>query len=84
MIRRDTESPPSGWQEKMPLKTPTWRRVLKVTLGVFLIILLSGVAFVGALFFKYHRIVGAKPGRLQTQVQPGELGRRVMTRFRHK
>jgi len=32
------------------------------------------MAFVGALVFKHKRVVGAKPGRLQTQVQPKEFG----------
>lgn len=35
------------------------------------------VAVVGALVWKHRSIVGAKPGLLQSQVQPGELGRCV-------
>lgn len=42
-----------------------------------LILALCCAGFVGALIFKYRRIVGAQPGQLQTQVQPGELGRLV-------
>ena len=54
-----------------------WKRLLKATLWLLLIILVSCTAFVGGLVFKYHRIVGAKPGKLQTNVKPGELGRWV-------
>jgi predicted alpha-1,2-mannosidase len=71
------ESLTGGEQDKPALKTPRWKRVLKVTLNLVLIIALSGVAFVGALFFKYHRIVGAKLGMSHAQVQPGEIGRHV-------
>jgi predicted alpha-1,2-mannosidase len=77
MISHDEESLTGGEQEKISLKTPKWRRVLQVTLSLVFIIVLSGTAFVGALFFKYHRIFSAKPGMLQAQVQPGEMGRQV-------
>ena len=35
------------------------------------------VALVGSFIFQYQRIVRARPGKLQTQAQPLELGRRV-------
>jgi predicted alpha-1,2-mannosidase len=35
------------------------------------------MAFISVLAFKYHRIVSAQPGRLQTGMQPGALGRSV-------
>ena len=44
-------------------------------LGFAFVIALACGAFVGAVVFKYERIVGAKPGKLKTKVQPGELGR---------
>jgi len=62
---------------KSPVKTRWWKRLLKFALYFLLIAVLTGAGFVGALVFKYKRIVGATPGKLQTQVQPGELGRRV-------
>jgi predicted alpha-1,2-mannosidase len=55
-------------------RTWHWRRLLKVTLGLILVSIMTCAAFVGALVYKYHRIVGATPGKLQTKVQPGELG----------
>jgi predicted alpha-1,2-mannosidase len=51
--------------------------MLKLALGLILIIALLGVAFVGMVVLRYHRIVSAKPGKVQTQVQPIEMGRRV-------
>ena len=61
----------------LPKRTARWKRVLKVTLCLILVLAAACVAFVGALVFKHNRIVGAKPGKLQTNVQPGELGRWV-------
>jgi predicted alpha-1,2-mannosidase len=77
MLRHDKEILTGGEEEKITLKTPKWKRMLKVTLSLVLIIALGGGAFVVALFFKYHRIVSAKPGMLHTQVEPGEIGRQV-------
>ncbi len=51
--------------------------MLKLALGLILVVGLAVAAFVGALVFNYHRIVSAKPGQLQTAVQPGALGRWV-------
>ncbi len=76
-MSHDKEKPASGEQEKFAPKTSMWKRLLMVTLSLVLIMALSGAAFVGALVFKYHRIVSARPGKLQSQIQPGELGRRV-------
>ena len=73
----DREKPAGGNQEQISPQTPRGKRLLKVTLGLALITAVSGVAFVGALIFKYHRIVSAKPGKLLTQLRPGEVGRRV-------
>ena len=57
--------------------TPWWKRLLKLALWSILVIVVSVAAFVGALVFKHQRIVSARPGGLQTQVQPGPLGRWV-------
>jgi predicted alpha-1,2-mannosidase len=77
MTTHDQEATAGGERAKTSPKTPIWKRVLKVTLGLVLIMVLTAVVFVGALIFIHHRIVGARPGKLQTQVQPLELGRRV-------
>src|SRR5207249_4506931 len=58
-------------------KNPRWKRLLKFAICLVLLLVVSCATFVGALVFKYHRTVGAKPGKLQTKVQPKELGRRV-------
>ncbi len=71
------ESPISGVPGKRPRKIVKWRRVLKIGLSLALVIVVSGVAFVGVLAFKYRRIVSARPGKLQTQVTPGAIGRWV-------
>jgi len=42
-----------------------------------LAVILLCVVFVSWLSFKYYRIVDARPGKLHTNVQPGELGRSV-------
>ncbi len=55
-------------------KTAWWKRLLKFALYLILIVVLSFAAFVGVLAFKYYRIVGAKPGKPLTKVQPKELG----------
>ncbi len=54
-----------------------WKRLLKITLGSLLILLLGLAAFIGAFIFKHQLIVRARPGNLQTQAQPLEIGRRV-------
>ena len=77
MTTHDQEATAGGERAKTSPKTPIWKRVLKVTLGLVLIMVLTAVVFVGALIFIHHRIVSARPGKLQTQVQPLELGRRV-------
>jgi predicted alpha-1,2-mannosidase len=77
MTSPDNKKARSGDREKTSPNTRRWRRVLKVMLGLVLIVSLSGVAFVGALILRHHRIVSASPGSLQTQVQPLEIGRRV-------
>jgi len=77
MTSPDKQKPRSGDHEKMSPNTRRWRRALKVMLGLVLIVTLSGVAFVGALILRHHRIVSASPGSLQTQVQSLEIGRRV-------
>ena len=59
------------------MSPPRWKRLIKAVLGLILLAMLAGAAFVGALMLKHHRIVSAKPGKLQTQVHPPELGRRV-------
>lgn len=64
-------------REKNPKKTRGWKRWLKFALCTVLVVVVSCAAFVGALVFKYKRIVSATPGRLVTQVQPKELGRWV-------
>ena len=76
-MSHDREKPASGEQEMLAPKTSQWKRLLKATLSLVLLAVVVGAAFVGALVLKYHRIVGARPGKLQTQVQAGELGRRV-------
>ena len=58
-------------------KTTRWKRLLRFSLSLIIVVAVSCAAFVGALVFKYKRIVGAKPGRLQTMVQPKEFGRWV-------
>jgi predicted alpha-1,2-mannosidase len=58
-------------------QSPWWKRVLKLAVCLVLVVLVSVATFVSALVFKHHRIVGAKPGKLQTQVQPKEFGRWV-------
>ena len=77
MTRLDKEKATHGRQERISPKNPRWRWVLKVTLGLVLIMALSGAVFIGALILIHHRIVSAGPGRLQTHVQPLEMGRRV-------
>jgi predicted alpha-1,2-mannosidase len=77
MIADHYAKPARGGREKNSGKNRGWRRVLKFTLCLILVTVVSCAAFVGALAFKYNRVVGAEPGRLQTKVQPTELGRRV-------
>jgi predicted alpha-1,2-mannosidase len=77
MISHDKESLIGGEHQKSSSKTSKWKRLLQVALSLVLIIALSGSVFVGALYYRYHRIVGAEPGLLQTHIQPGEMGRRV-------
>ena len=54
-----------------------WKQVAKIILRLLLVIVLACVAFVGVVVFKYECIVGAKPNKLKTKVQPGEFGRWV-------
>src|ERR1019366_4808842 len=77
MTTHDQEAPAGGNRAKTSPQTSIWKRVLKVTFGLVMIMVLAAVVFVGALIFIHHRIVSARPGKLQTQVQPLEMGRRV-------
>jgi len=75
MAREDQQKPEvSGAGGK---RAPLWKRMLKAALWLALsaVILVAGI--IGALVWKHKRIVGAKPGRLQTNVLPLELGRSV-------
>ena len=76
MIGHDNKMP-VGQNEKPRRKTRWWKRLLKASLWLILIVVMSVTAFVGALVLKYNRVVGASPGKLQTRVKAGELGRRV-------
>lgn len=77
-MSRDDHARPEPIEPKIPSgKKRGWIRWLKLTLALALLVALLFAAFVGALVFKHNRIVGAKPGRLQTPVQPRELGRWV-------
>jgi predicted alpha-1,2-mannosidase len=58
-------------------RKPSWIRLLKLSAGLILLVVLTGALFIGALISKHYRIVSARPGKLQTKVQPGELGRQV-------
>lgn len=77
MTTAHNQKPARREREKRPGKTRWWKRLLKFTVGLVLVVLVLVAAFVGALIFKHHRIVSARPGQLQTKVQPGELGRWV-------
>jgi putative alpha-1,2-mannosidase len=77
MISHDNPKPAPGEQEKKPRKTRGWKRLLKAALCLVLAAVVLCAVFVGALVFKYQRIVGAQPGKLQTNVEPRELGRWV-------
>lgn len=52
-------------------------RWLRAASAFGLLGLFVAVAFVTTLVIQHHRIVGAKPGVLETKVQPRELGREV-------
>jgi predicted alpha-1,2-mannosidase len=56
---------------------PRWKRVLKASLCLGLVVLLSVSAFIGALLWKHHCIVHPGKGRLETIVQARETGRWV-------
>jgi len=77
MITPDKQPPVVGNEQKLSLKTPLWKRVLKVALSVVVLVLLSVVVFIGSFIFRHQLIVRARPGNLQTQAQPLELGKRV-------
>ena len=68
---------PSGVAKPIPKPRPWWQQWVKRTLYVLLALVAGFAAFIGALVFEHHRIVGAKPGQLRTKVQPTELGRWV-------
>ena len=74
MTLSDQESP-AGDESQMPRsKPPLWKRLLKIALGSILTTVLLIAVFVGAFVFQHERIVRARPGKLQTQAQPLELG----------
>lgn len=54
-----------------------WRRILRWTLLLLFLPLLGAALGLGALTWKYQRIVGAGPGRIDTGIQPTALGREV-------
>ena len=77
MTTPDKQNPAVADQQKLAPKTPLWKRVLKVALSVVVLVMLSVVVFIGSLIFRHQLIVRARPGNLQTQAQPLELGKRV-------
>ena len=77
MISDAQGSPATDVQGNAPATRPRWKRLLRAALALVLFTLLLGIALVGALLFKHYEIVGARPGKLETQVQPGEIGKRV-------
>ena len=77
MINQDNKKSLEHDPAKAAKRRPWWIRLLKIILSLVLILVLSCGAFIGALFLKYYRVVGAEPGKLNTKVQPQELGRWV-------
>ena len=77
MITPDKQPPAVGNEQKLTPKTPLWKRLLKIALGVVLLLVLSVIVFIGSFIFRHQLIVRARPGNLQTQAQPLELGKRV-------
>ena len=56
-------------------KKRRWWRVMKgILAGIGTLLILAGI-LIGGWMWKYRTIVGAGPGALPTQAQPGELGR---------
>ena len=70
---KNISAPPNREKRKKPFV----KRLLKFAVCLVLVAVVLVAAFIGALVFKHNRIVGAKPGKLQTKVQPKELGRWV-------
>jgi predicted alpha-1,2-mannosidase len=62
---------------KSDRKSPRVKRLFKFALGFILSVVTACACLVGTLVFKYKLVVGAKPGKLQTQVASKELGRWV-------
>jgi predicted alpha-1,2-mannosidase len=77
MISRQEDTAAGSDRPKIVPRPRMWRRVLKLVLGLVLMAALSSAGVIGAWWLRYHRTVSARPGKLQTHVQTGELGRRV-------
>ena len=77
MITPDAQTPADSDQTKLSPKSPLWKRLLKIVLGLVVILVLSVAGFIGSFIFRYQLIVRARPGNLQTQAQPLELGKQV-------
>jgi predicted alpha-1,2-mannosidase len=69
--------PTADQRDSASRKSPLWKRVLKIVLGLVVMLVLLGATSVGLLALQYHRIISAKPGKLHTRVQALELGRQV-------
>jgi len=67
-----TTDPPSPALTSKPPRR--WWRAARIILGVLLLLVLVVVAFLTGLIVKYRSIVGAKPGGLVTEAQPGLIG----------
>jgi len=77
MISHEQDQAGDQTQGQVAPRKPRWIRLLKLAVGLILLVGLTGALFVGGLISKHYRIVSARPGKLQTKVQPGELGRQV-------
>jgi len=77
MISPEKRNPVVADPRKFSPKRRSWKRVLKLTLGVILLVLFALVLFIGSFIFRHQLIVRARPGNLQAHAQPLELGRRV-------
>jgi predicted alpha-1,2-mannosidase len=58
-------------------KPSRWKRLLKFGLYLVLVVVVTCAVLVGALVWKHHHIVAAKPGGLPTKVQANDLARCV-------
>ena len=70
MTNSDNQNPTAAGQPKLSPKTPIWKRLLKIALGLVFLYCSRSSRLSGRSSSRYQLIVRARPGKLQRKPSP--------------